>query len=184
MHSQVHVFAENTTTFATLCPFADLQLFYMSFFVYLHSIFVFIFILHLSHLVRNYAALTYVLLLRQKNTYCQVFPASILIPMVRLRSREGKTFAAYQTPIDKSERGWGQQTSIPSFLSVFPQQEDLHECQMNGCVSQAVVETSPRSTNGFARNTEAETLGSSKIYPFPPKPQYNRKPNPFKIELP
>ena len=66
MHSQVHVFAENTTTFATLCPFADLQLFYMSFFVYLHSIFVFIFILHLSHLVRNYAALTYVLLLRQK----------------------------------------------------------------------------------------------------------------------
>ena len=169
MHSQVHVFAENTTTFATLCPFADLQLFYMSFFVYLHSIFVFIFILHLSHLVRNYAALTYVLLLRQKNTYCQVFPASILIPMVRLRSREGKTFAAYQTPIDKSERGWGQQTSIPSFLSVFPQQEDLHECQMNGCVSQAVVETSPRSTNGFARNTEAETLGSSKNLPIPPK---------------
>ena len=32
VHSQVHVVAENTTTFATLCPFADLQLFYMSFF--------------------------------------------------------------------------------------------------------------------------------------------------------
>ena len=55
---------------------------------------------------------------------------------------------------------------------------------MNGYVSQAVVETSPRSTNGFARNTEAETSGSSKIYQFYPKPQYNTNPNPFKIELP
>ena len=95
--------------------FADLQLFYMYFFVYLHSISSFIYILHLSHLVRNYVALTYVLLLWRKNRYCQVIPASILIPMDRLRSREGKTFAAYQTPIDKSERGWGA-TNIHSLV--------------------------------------------------------------------
>ena len=51
---------------------------------------------------------------------------------------------------------------------------------MNGYVSQAVVETSPRSTNGFARNTEAETSGSSKIYQFTPNPNTIQTQTPLK----